>query len=256
MLISNKIFIFFLCDWKGACYFLDSNNNVQSGNLGQGSDYSLADGPANWLDIELGLTRNEHYFGFARAYSPDLKFVKSSATIIRSLLYTNGPQQEIYFVATKWNPDSGIYELEYQGLLDFTQVSEDDPITGITIKTIESGLPKLIKSYENTVFEIPCDGSIPENKSILINGIMFAATFNYTLLNQMISANASVLPLVFSTEWGNDIDIEKGAQKYYPFDHTNAGDVSTVEQSGNYCFLSQNSILQANPQGGLRIKVI
>jgi hypothetical protein len=254
MILSNKIFIFFLCDWKGACYFLDSNNNVQSGNLGQGTDYSLPEGPANWRDIELSFIRNEHYIGYNRSFSPELKFVRSSATIIRTLLYTNGPEQEIYFVATKWNSDSGIYELYYQGLLDFTQVSEDDPITGITIKTIEGGLPKLIKSYENTVFEIPCDGSITENKSILINGIMFASTFNYTLINQMISANTSVLPLVFSTEWGNDIDIEKGAQKYYPFDHTNAGDVSTVEQSGNYCFLSQNSILQANPQGGLRIK--
>jgi hypothetical protein len=254
MLVPNKTFLFFLCDFAGRAYFLDNQGNVQLGNINS-VDYSLQDGPANWLDIELTFMRNQHYFGFNRSFSPELKFVRSGAQIIRTKLYNGqGMQTEMYFVATKWDTNTGVYKLYYQGLLDFTQITEDDPVTGITLKTIEGGIPKIIKSYENTVIEIPCDGSLDENVSIKINGIMFAATINYNVIPANITANGTVIPVSIGNEWGNDVDCEKNNQKYDIFDHNNSGSISTMEQSQNYCFLSTNALLIANEQGGLEIK--
>jgi hypothetical protein len=254
MVIPNNIFIFYLTNWEGKAYFLDSSGNIQLGNVASGIDYSLQDGPANWMDIELSFAQNQHYYGMVRSFSTDLKFVKSSATIIRKLLYEGrGVEQQIYFIATKWSPSTGIYELEYKGELDFSQISEDDPIIGITVKCLEGGVSKLIKSYENTFFEIPCDGSISENKSVFINGLMFEAIFNFEISPINFADSGNVLPIIFTTQQGNDVGIIKSSQKFKAFTADNTGDISTIKASGNYFFSSAKPILTSNLQGGVNI---
>jgi hypothetical protein len=254
MIVPKNIYLFFLSNWEGKSYFLDSSRNIQLGNNASGIDYSLQDGPANWLDIELGFAQNQHYYGLVRSFSTDLKFVKSGATILRKLLYEGrGIDQQIFFIATRWNSANGTYELDYKGELDFSQISEDDPITGITIKCLEGGISKLIKSYENTVFEIPCDGSITENKSILFNGLMFEAIFNFDFLPLNFSVNGNVLPIAFTTEQGNDVGITKNSQTYRSFTARDAGNIATIKAAGNYFFSSIRPILQSNPQGGMTI---
>jgi hypothetical protein len=244
MLVPKQTFLFFFCNYKGQCYFLDSQGQVQTGNLSSGNDYSLPDSPAGWLDQELSWSRNQKYHGFIRSYGPDLKFVKKSANIIRKLYYigiTNqsgkGIETQIYFVATKWNPTSGIYELYYKAELDFTQY-EDNPVEGVTVKTMEGGILKIFKTYENTIFELPIDGSIPQNIAVKINGLMLKAIFNYEVTPFSINSRDTVIPIIFTTKQGNDIGIASGDQTKTNFDETNTGQVTNIINSGNYCFNS------------------
>lgn len=242
-MIPRQTFLFFLGNHLGQAYYLDANGNVATGSLASGIDYSLPEAPIGWLEQELTWARNQKYYGFFRAFSPDLKFVKNSATIIRKLFYLGkGIEQQIYFIATKWNPANGIYELYYKAELDLTQIPEDDPLTGITVKTMEGGVLKLFKAYENTIFEIPCDGSIPENKSVRIHGMMFHNTFNYELSTFAPANSGTIMPIIFTTEQGNDIGIAKDSQSIFSFDITDGPGVTAASKQSSYFMASVKDI--------------
>lgn len=255
MIVPKNIFLFFFCNHLGQAYFLDVNGNVQLGNIASGIDYSLPDSPVGWIDQELSWARNQKYYGFNRSYSPELKFVRKSAQLLRKIFYLGkGVNQQVYFVATKINTATGNYELYYKGEIDFPEQMDDDPVEGVTVKTMEGGLLKLIKSYENTVFEIPLDGSIAENINVSINGLMFVSVFNFQVAPFSFKSNGTVLPIAFTTEQGNDVGIIRNSQNYKEFDVTNQSSIqNNVLATGNYCFNSIRPILRSNPQGGLNI---
>jgi hypothetical protein len=230
MITPRKIFLFFLTNVFGQSYYSSGDSILLSS-----TPINLKKSPSNWLDQELIFGRNTHYEGLNRSYSPALKFVGDGATILRYLFYLKaGIEEPVFLIILKWDDVSGNYLSYYKGECDMSHFS-DNVVEGVTVPVIEGGLLKLIKAYENTTFEIPCDGSIPENFSLKIHGIMFRGVFDYTVLPVEILDDGVIIPMVFNTSQGNSVGIAKGSPTYSPF---NPALLSTVQTSSQYIFSS------------------
>ena len=212
----------FLVNDQGQSFYLDKARHVQTST----SPKPLPQSPEGWVEQQLSFTRNAKYFGFNRSYSPPIKFVEDGATILRYLYYTQqGIESPVFYIVSKLDPDSGVYEDYYKGELDLSKIT-DDVVRSVTVNVIEGGIVKLIKAYENTVFEIPCDGSIQENKSVRINGIKFKTEIEYNLIPFATTDTLAIMPMTISSQQGGDTGIIKADTKYQAI---NIGDLTSNE---------------------------
>lgn len=206
----RETFLYYLVDFTNSTpsspvfFYVDQNNNVQTtGQLNKPLQYA----PDGWLNTEISFGRNSTYYGLNRSFSIPLKFVEDGATIIRKQFYTGaGVEQLIELVILKWNPLTDIYELYYKGLLDLVSL-QDNVAEGVTVNLIEGGALAMLKTYGDTQFEIPCDGSIAENVLVSMDGLMVQDTFQYQFLNLNYSLNSKwgqVLGLVYNGNQGDN----------------------------------------------------
>jgi hypothetical protein len=213
---SNEIFQYYLCDYPGTGnFYVDVNGMIQTTNM----PTPLKFAPGGWMDTELKFARSEHYYGINRSYSIPLKFVGDGAAIIRHVFYTGrGIEQLLQLIVLKWQPadmtlPDGTFRpgdswyLYYKGLLDLPKM-KDKVQEGIEVNIMEGGVVQLLKAYENAVFEIPCDGSIPENIKVNVDGILLNDVFHYSFLNcKPTDPGVLVIPAVFQGNDGDNIGI-------------------------------------------------
>ena len=212
--IERKIFLDFLTDTKtGKSYYVDNGIvklSTEPTFLPQTHD--------GWLAMQVSFARSQKYYGINRAFTTPLKFVNDGAQILRNKYYGGkGVEEPITLIILKWNDTNDIYELYYKGDIDFTQVN-DEVATGITVNSIEGGILKLLKAHESTVYEIPCDGSIPENFQVNIDGMLFDCVFKYantTVTQENFNGTLFFIPgLTFLSSNGLSFGVETGSQQY------------------------------------------
>ena len=234
-MLNRQTFLFFLQKPKGQSYF------IQNGKLNYTNVPTwLKNAPQGWFDSELTFARNAHYWGLNRSFSNSYTFYKDAQDIIRNLLYNNtGVKDSLAFIVNKLNPDNGVYEGYFKGDVDLPHV-EDNPVESIKAPVIQGGLQKLIKAYENVYFEIPCDGSIPQNISIQIDGYLFHTVLTYNVVPFTVANTGIIIPMVSYSATGNDIGVIKGEQKYQAFNPASLLPVFQTNQ--NFTFGSYKSI--------------
>ena len=215
-MLSKETFLFFLQNGQGQSYYRKPNGVIDYIN----APTWLPESPHGWFDQELSFGRNNRYWGLNRSYTQTFTFYNDGADILRYLFYKKkGIEEPVYLVVLKLDDSTDIYQPYFKGEVDLSYM-EDDVVAGVKANILEGGLQKLIKAYENTVFEIPCDGSIAENVEVLLHGIMFKAVFNYSVLPFTVRDAAFYVPIVFGTKEGNDVGIIKNDQKYQAYDIT------------------------------------
>lgn len=187
MSVPRQLYLFFLTNKEGHSYYVE--NGIVKSRL---TPTWLPEDPEGWKDAQISFGRNARYFGLNRSFTNPLKFIGDGAQIIRHLFWTNkGIEQELYLLINKWNDQNGIYEPYYKAQVDLSK-KKDKASTGVTVNLLESGLLQLLKANENKVYEIPCDGSIPENIKIKIDGILLKAKYNYSFINYSYLFNSIV----------------------------------------------------------------
>jgi hypothetical protein len=252
MALTREIFLFFIVDSFGQCYYVDALGKIQTCQPGDPNSW-LPQAPHGWSDQQIGYGRNTKYWGLNRSYSQPLRFVNKGATILRHLLYAKrGSEEQIYLVVNKYNDLTDTYEGYYKGEIDLMNNVDDVPLDGITVNLMEGGLLKLFKAYENTTFEIPCDGSIPENLQVNIEGLMFHALFNYNTVPSQVTSRGAILPIVFLNQQGSEAGVIGTDQALEVFDPTNSAAFSSLlNNSSNYLFMSNKEIHDVKISGTL-----
>ncbi len=205
---------YFQNDYTGNCMYVDGGGNIQEISImaaGTAQDVSLKNAPGGWMEATLGYARNKTYYGFNRSYSDPIKMVKDAAFMARTKFYLGqGIETKISLLILKWNPNPAIgegnYKLYYKAPIDFPQ-SNDIIAEGFECNLLEGGILQMLKTYENTVFSIPCDGSIPENIKVNMDGMLLQDTLNYAIpsFSQETDIFWSQLPCNFVDNDGDSI---------------------------------------------------
>lgn len=241
--ISSQYFKYFLTETAtGLAYYEDHMGNIAPRSILDGIDLSLPEHPDGWMDFVITYARNSIYWGINRSFTVPLNFIGAGARIIRKLFYTGrGIEQPLTLVILKWDEDKGFFDLYYAGQLDMSQ-NNNTVSTSVSVNIMEGGILQLFKSYENTIIEIPCDGSIPENIKILADGIEFNDTFHYQVLKLSSPyAGDQPLPLAYLGNDGDNIGVIHGDQ--------------TLEQPyTNYFSKSANFVYSNISKSTVRIK--
>jgi hypothetical protein len=217
--MRNKPYIFYLQNTvTGTCLYVDSSGNIQETSImaaGTAQDVSLKNAPDGWMEATLGYSRNAKYYGFNRSYSDPLKLVKDAAFIARTKFYLGtGIETKLSLLILKYNqnPAAGepLYKLYHRAPIDFPR-KNDKVAEGFSCSLLEGGILQMLKTYENTVFQIPCDGSIPENIKVNMDGMYVQDTFNYQIMPAAfvtsISDYFTTVPAVFISNDGDNIGI-------------------------------------------------
>jgi len=149
-MVSRQIFLYYLTETSsGKTYWEDDKGHIQLDN-----SFTPVKAPEGWLDNKVSFGRSAKYYGINRTFANPLKFTGDGARIIRKLFYAGkGIEAPLTLIILKWNDETDIYQLYYKGELDLSKI-EDLPNEGVTVNIIEGGIVKLLKAYENTVYEI------------------------------------------------------------------------------------------------------
>lgn len=206
MAISSKEWLMVLLSENGASYYVDTDGTVKQA-LTPKPLPNMFDG---WADIVINYGRSAKYLGIERSYTSTYKFVKDSATILRSLLY--GPrsiESKVYLGMLKWNSENGIFELYYKAEIDLVQ-AVDDPLTGVSCEVMQDGPAKYLKNNDSVTYSIPCEGINVEN-----DGIVYTQKINYFLpaTDELTGMLGFLLPAVsLVRKEGLDIGMLTGGQ--------------------------------------------
>jgi hypothetical protein len=246
----RRIFLHFLCDpVNQGTFYRDNNGVLQATNV----PTPLKKSPDGWFNTQLKFSRSSTYYGLNRSNGIPLKFVDDGAFIIRNLCWKKrGAEQLIMLVILKWNPDTDVYELYYKGLIDLSKIV-DLAGEGVQVNVMEGGVVQLLKAYENTVYQIPCDGSIPENIKVKLDGILFRDTFHYLGAGvdgiTTTGVGGVILPAVFTGNEGDNIGIIHGDPTYEIFP-----DINYFTDSPNYIYSSIANITNVQIKGKIKVK--
>lgn len=174
--MQGKDFIYFFFDENNNSYYAYGDTVLTSASL-----KPLEFTPDGWKKIQIQNQRNTTYFAIDRSFTVPIDSVKDGAQILKYVYYNFGPEarvymavceQKLYFDATHYG---FYYTLLYRGEVDLGNFKHDS--TKVNVNIMEGGLPKLIKAFENTKYEIPVD--VDGSVNILMDGISLKNGFTY-----------------------------------------------------------------------------
>lgn len=247
-MLPDKTFIYFLLDTpSGKAYYRDSTGTVKTQVITAQSDVSLKNAPSNWLDTELSFDRNATYHGITRSYSTPQDFVRDAVVMIKELFLLGvGTEVPLTLAVFKYNsqPLAGEpqYKLYFKANLDLPEISET-VLETLTVNLMEGGVTQLLKSYEGTTLQIPCDGSIKENQKINLDGLLVPDVFYYQIIpiNDFevpdFKCQANPIGCTFINNKGDNYGIIHQDPSYEPILYTGNIDPNQVI---NYSLTSQN----------------
>lgn len=170
----KKDFLYFFVDAQGRSYYEKPDGSIGVTNI----KTPVSDTPEGWQDSAIQYGRSFRFPGMIRSFTVPLKGYLDSSKILKYLMYAIGGIEVICnLIVEKLNRDTGEHDGYYLGEMDFSQFSDED--NGAVINVMQGGLSKLIKSNENTTYEIPLN--VPEAIVINFDGIELIS--DVTLLN-------------------------------------------------------------------------
>jgi hypothetical protein len=250
-------FIFYLVDTPtGLCHYRDAAGHLQQAPISASLPLNQKKAPDGWMKQKLGFMRSMTRFGMNRSYALPQKLIEDAAVIARTLMNSGrGIEVPLSMMVYKYNPSPApgdpLYELYYKGQVDlpkYTNINGE----GFQCNLMEGGFMQLLKAYENTIYSIPCDGSIPENIKLEMDGMLFEDVFNYSIIGiDGPTAGSAGLPSAFLSNEGDNAGIVHNDPSYdtivgSPF----SGDY--YQRSQNYLFVSALPI-KVRIQGSITI---
>ena len=152
---------------------------------------ALPNNPDGWNDISIGWERNMTNYGIVRNFSLPLGFVLDGAKILRKIFLTENIERKLSILITqlslKLTPTKFAYQylFIYKGDLDLStcQVVPNK----VTINIMESGISKLLKANEGTVYELPLDD--PDARVVYCDGITLFERVNFGVVDGITMSN-------------------------------------------------------------------
>ena len=217
MAVPHKISLQFITDKDGRCRY------VENGVIKISSPpIPLPQNAKGWKEATISFGTNQNYKSLNRSYSVPMFFIGDGAIICRDAIYRKkGYEEELYFISLRYNPQTGIYELEYKGRLDFGKY-EDEPRKGVMVSTIEAGVMQYLANNDGVEYEIPLDITNPDCIQILFDGILLYdrlkfSTINIDLENFSGPLNNRTIPLPFISNEGDSVGVKFGGQSFDAF---------------------------------------
>jgi hypothetical protein len=268
-------FLFAIQDKDYNFWQLDAMGNV----MRSAKPYFLNFSPAGWDEISISNVRSKKYWGIDRTVTVPLSYVEDGATILKYIFYTLGIEEEVYLTLANQKLDysAGVnygywYDLVFRGEIDFSTFNHAG--ARVTCSCLESGLPKYLKSNENTVYEFPMkvdeaiyvkmDGINLHNKvdNLVSNGFNQGTDANFDIGNH-------VLDILITQEDAPYIGGKKSVQRFKfgnnNTDLFNSGQWfinSTVNSTVNFnydfyvTFNFPYSLVSLDPRAGYIIDVV
>ena len=119
-------------------------------------DILLEINPIGWDSKELGLVRNEKYFGIFRTYSAELEYIKNGYDTLSQLEENEGVLANCSLIVEEKNTVSGENTEVFDAQLDFSEYTETtNNGNGISLPLKDSEFLEKLKNREN--IEIPYD---------------------------------------------------------------------------------------------------
>lgn len=265
----DKIFIFYLQNTAtGECYYRDVNGNTQKTSImaaGEMIDISLPNAPSGWMETELGFMRNATYKGFNRSFSSPLKLVKDAKVMVQEMYYNGvGTETPLSLLILKRNPNpkagEPLYKKYYKAPLDLSKKSD---VVGesFQVNMLDGDLAQLVKTYDKTTFQIPCDGSIEENIKINADGTYLPDVLTYQFIQFSPPGGGhesgifGAIPVVLVGEDGDSFGVQKGNPQFEQFTEPLTNDEITAyyAKSGNF-LLSKNSRFTVEIEGYISVR--
>lgn len=193
--MALKSLKYFLFSGNKKPYYTDSNGHVLEGTENyqkpDGQLASLKNSPDGWKETNIKYARNIQYWGIFRSYILQLKFVKDGAAILHWLRWTFGIEAICFLGILRLDRLTLPYNYETYYLAEINMAKYKRKRRIVLIEALEGGLSKLLKAYENTVYEIDIDTD-PEHVNVLMDGIKFDYNVKFAAVkDQEITVSAN-----------------------------------------------------------------
>lgn len=179
--MERQEYTYHLTNKAGLYYYVD-NDVVKTTSTITPLEYS----PDGWKDKIVNYTRNETYYGVFRSFTIPLRFVKTSAQILRERLYKFGMEDIVNLIIKRLNYTTGDYDDFYIGEIDFSKFQ--DSLNFFQVNVIEGGLIKYLKAYEGVTQEIPLN---IDYIKIKMDGIKIKSRYTYGIIDDAIRGSGS-----------------------------------------------------------------
>lgn len=248
MSVPEKIWLQFIVDSMNRSLY------VENGVIKRSSPpVPLPQLAKGWQDITISFGTNDFYWNLARSFSVPMFFVGDGAEICRDAVYAKkGYEEELYIIVMKKNLNTGIYELEYRGRLDFSK-NIDEPRKGITVNSIEGGALSYVYANDSVPYALPLDPSNNTGvRQIMFDGVNLFDRYRYSTVNVTVEkptdfdhhVMAYTLPFPFISNDGDSVGVIQGSQNLENIANSGSWANSMIypytNSSANYCFSSIN----------------
>lgn len=236
--IFRKTILYFLSDKNNQTYSIEGTAVVKTDK-----PKPLEDNPIGADGLQIAFGTNNKYWSLNRSFTVPLTFVNEGADILRYLVYKGkGYEEEVTLTILKLNPETGIYELEFQGKIDFTKL-KDDPTTGVTVNVIEGGLLSYLNANDGIDYEIQCNATNPECVIVQFDGVLLNDAYKYQIYDDPYTTTVIaatyfqnglhrvetpylIVPLVYLSNEGDSVGVGSGEQQPETFKDTSYFDTS------------------------------
>lgn len=214
MALPVKNTLQFITDKDGRCKYVE-NGVIKTSS----PPVPLPQNAKGWMDTSIGFGTNKKYMNLLRSYTYPLFFVGDGAVICRNAIYKGaGYENELYFVSLRLNPQTGVYELEYKGRLDFGKAS-DEPRKGITVPTLEAGVLQYLANNDAVQYEIPLDITNTDCIQVLFDGVTLYDRLRYTIVPFAHVCGQDfwsvvTLPMPYISNEGDSVGVVFGSQSF------------------------------------------
>lgn len=176
-----------------------------------GNPMPLKYNPANLKGLRIEMATNKKYNSLNRNVTYPFQFIKDGADILRSLDYAmSGVYTVAYITMIEYNPERGVYELYYNGKIDFSK-KKDLPLKGYTVNCVSAGAWGIISQRDDIEFQIPCNATNPKAIRVLFDGITLIANITYQpvafVLPEEVASHYMVVPIIVASVDGDSSGI-------------------------------------------------
>lgn len=214
---AGSDYIFCLQDKLFNFYKLDNTGNV----ILSAQPYFLDFSPQGWDELAIQNIRNKKYWGVDRSVTVPLAYLNDGAKILKKIFYTDGNEQTVYLcIAAQqlvYTPNVSYgywYKQIFRAEIDFTGFVHNS--SRVTCTTLEDGLPKYLKSNENTQNEYPMN--VAEAVNIKMDGINLREGLQYINIDGLDIAlgvgNGQMLPCENIGSDGNSTGVQIASETY------------------------------------------
>ena len=217
--MSGSDYLFCLQDKLFNFYKLDNTGNV----VLSAQPYFLDFSPGSWDELAIQNIRNKRYWGVDRSVTVPLSYLNDGAKILKKIFYTDGNEQTVYLciAAQQLVYTPGVsygywYKQIFRAEVDFTGFVHNS--SRVTCTTLEDGLPKYLKSNENTQNEYPMN--VLDAVNIKMDGINLREGLQYVNIDGLdlelngSTSNGQMMPCENVGSDGNSTGVLVASETY------------------------------------------